>query len=241
MFGINILRLVSWDFDDAQDERRKEKKKRKTEYFFFKQQTTTKQKIRFLLLDGHSELIPSKFYDRLKYQREPLTKRSKIVAITIIVNIKQAQATRVHPFNEVWVYVCVCARVCVCVRSVFRGTENTASQLGKHMCHLNVISMRCVICMESSFLPGRSLSFCLIPSPIHCDRVRAFVCATVSTTALVVARSSARIARLLAVVCSDDVFFIFFLTFRIYRSCDCVSAFGRRTSEQIIINANIIE
>lgn len=27
----------------------------------------------FLLLDGHAELIPSKFYDKLKHQRESLT------------------------------------------------------------------------------------------------------------------------------------------------------------------------
>lgn len=35
----------------------------------------------FLLLDGHAELIPSKFYDKLKYQRKPLTEEiRKIVA-----------------------------------------------------------------------------------------------------------------------------------------------------------------
>lgn len=57
--------------------------------------------------------------------------------------------------------------------------------------------------------------------PTHWDRVRAYVCATVSTTAFVAARSATRIARLLAIVCSGDVFF-FLKNLLIVRLCECV-------------------
>lgn len=109
---------LSWDLDDAQNEQKEKKKKHRTK--ILKQQTTKKQrrkkKNRFLLLDGHSELIPSKFYDRLKYQREPLTKRSKIVAITIIVNTSSRHKRRESIHSTKLAFACVCvserARVC---------------------------------------------------------------------------------------------------------------------------------